>query len=98
MSRRYGTNNKVFVILLAMTMIFVGLYTFFGSNGLMEIIRRKHMDSDLKADLEQVKRENLLLRSKIWAMKNKPFEVERIARERLFMIKPGEKIYLVEEK
>ncbi len=97
MARRSNTNKKVLVVLLAVILSFVALYSFFGSNGLMEIIRRKGMQAELKMELETLKKENLRLRSEIWALKNRPGEVERIAREKLFMIKPGEKVYLVRE-
>ena len=97
MLRRKGTNKKVLVALLAVSMLFVGLYTFMGSNGLMEILRRQNIEMEYKNQLEEAKQENLHLRATIWALKNRLFEVEKIAREQLFLVKPGEKVYLVRE-
>jgi cell division protein FtsB len=78
--------------------MFVGLYTFFGSNGLMEIMRKKRIENNLDQDMEKMKRGNILLRSRIWSLQNSDLEVERIAREMLFLIKPGERVYLIDEK
>lgn len=90
--------KKILIALLAFSMLSVGLYSLFGSNGVMEIVRRKEMENDLQKKLAALKKENILLRSKIWSLKNRTFEVEKIAREQLMMIKSGEKLYIVEEK
>jgi cell division protein FtsB len=91
-------SKKILIALLAFSMLSVGLYSLFGSNGVMEIVRRKKMEQDLQKKLEATKRENIILRSQIWSLKNRDFEVEKIAREQLMMIKAGEKVYIVEEQ
>jgi cell division protein FtsB len=91
-------SKKILIALLAFSMLSVGLYSLFGSNGVMEIVRRKKMEKDLQQKLEATKKENITLRSKIWSLKNRDFEVEKIAREQLMMIKAGEKVYIVEEQ
>ncbi|MBN2134353.1 MAG: septum formation initiator family protein [Acidobacteria bacterium] len=97
MSKKTGFNKKLLISLLAVALLLIGLYTFFGSNGLMEVLRRKNMEKDLNSELADIKQQNLELRAKIWSLKNRMFEVERLAREQLFLIKPGEKVYLVKE-
>jgi len=98
MARKRRKNKRFYVLVLAFAMIFAGFYTFFGSNGLMEIMRRKNMEKDLKHKLTRIKNDNIRLHSEIWTLKNKPSEVERIAREKLFLIKPGETVYLIKEE
>lgn len=90
-------SKKILIALLIFSMLSVGLYSLFGSNGVMEIVRRKGIEQDLQKKLEATKKENNILRSKIWSLKNRDFEVEKIAREQLMMIKSGEKVYIVEE-
>jgi len=91
-------SKKILIAFLAFSTLSVALYSLFGSNGVMEIIRRKKMEQDLQVKLEVLKKENIKLRAKIWSLKNLDQEVERIAREELLMIKNGEKVYLVEEE
>ena len=91
-------SKKILIAFLAFSTLSVGLYSLFGSNGVMEIIRRKKMEQALQVKLEVLKKENIKLRAKIWSLKNLDQEVERIAREELLMIKNGEKVYLMEEE
>lgn len=91
-------NKKILIAFLAFCTLSVGLYSLFGSNGVMEIIRRKKIERDLETKLEALKKENIKLRAKIWSLNNLDQEVEKIAREELLMIKSGEKVYLVEEE
>lgn len=97
MPRKKKFDKRILTVFLGIVFILVGMYTFFGSNGLMEIIRRKSIEKNISDQLEIIKSENLALRAKIWSLNSRLFDVERIAREELLLIKPGERVYIVKE-
>ena len=75
---------------------FVGLLLASYVSPLQEIIEGRGRVSTLRAELEEVQRENAA-RERLVGELETPEGVERAARERYGMIGPGEKVYIVEE-
>jgi cell division protein FtsB len=76
---------------------FVGLLLASYVSPLQEIMENKSHISALQADLERVKKENAAKERLAQELKT-PSGVERAARERYGMIKPGEQVYIVVEE
>ena len=76
---------------------FVGLLLASYITPLQEIIEYRGQISTLRADLEEAHKENAA-RERFVAELETPEGVERAARERYGMIKPGEKVYIVPEE
>lgn len=67
----------------------------FSKEGLMTV---RDFEKDLQALVrsnQNVSEENKRLRGQIEGLKTDPFEVERIAREKLNLVKPGEIVYQI---
>jgi len=64
------------------------------------ITLRQYKEEITKLDrtIKELEGENSFLKKEIRELKHNPLYIERIAREELGMIRPGEKIYRVKEK
>ncbi len=76
---------------------FVGLLLASYVSPLQEIIESRGRVSALRADLEDIQKENAA-RERLVGELETPEGVERAARERYGMISPGEKVYIIPEK
>jgi cell division protein FtsB len=65
-------------------------FTVFGERGLLNLVRYQKERQELVAEAERLKAENQRLREEIERLKNDPSLIERLAREELGMVKPGE--------
>ncbi len=76
---------------------FIGLLLASYVSPLQDIVENHHRISTLRADIEEVEWENAAKERTVKELQT-PEGVERAARERYGMIKPGEKVYIVPEE
>ncbi|MFQ5708394.1 MAG: septum formation initiator family protein [bacterium] len=79
-------------------LVFVLYFSFGGHYNLYKYWKLKRKKQELQAHIEQLQHEKQELLRKIELLKNDKAYIEKIAREKYKMSKPGEKIYLIEEK
>jgi cell division protein FtsB len=65
-------------------------YAIMGNNGYLELRRREAKNQELRLKADGLRQENKEIRSEIRALKSDPKAIEKIAREELGMVKPGE--------
>jgi cell division protein FtsB len=75
---------------------FIGLLLASYVSPLQDIVENRSHIASLRADIEEVERENAVKERTVEELQT-PEGVERAARERYGMIKPGEKVYMVAE-
>ncbi len=79
----------------AVFLLFVLLVTaVFGKKGLIEIARARRVYADLEKEIDKLKAEKARLEKEIIALESDPRAVEREARDKLWLMKPGEKVLL----
>ena len=88
-----GISRPLKVILYA---AFIGLLLASYVSPLQDIVENRSRIASLRADIEEVERENAAKERAVEELQT-PEGVERAARERYGMIKPGEKVYIVPE-
>ena len=76
---------------------FIGLLLASYVSPLQDIVENRSRIASLQADIEEVERENAAKERAVEELQT-PEGVERAARERYGMIKPGEKVYMVPEE
>ena len=76
---------------------FIGLLLASYVSPLQDIVENHNRISTLRADIEEVERENAAKERTVEELQTSA-GVERAARERYGMIKPGEKVYIVPEE
>jgi cell division protein FtsB len=86
-----GIPRPLKVILYA---AFIGLLLASYVSPLQDIVENRSRISALRADIEEVERENAAKERTVEDLQT-PEGIERAARERYGMIKPGEKVYIV---
>jgi len=65
----------------------------FGDMGLVKYYRMKSQCNALAEDIGKLKQDNARLRKDVYALKSDPAYLERIARDKLGLARPGEIVY-----
>ena len=68
-----------------------------GDAGLLKLRERQEQLADLESRVAGLEAENDSLRQVLWSLEHDPAFLERIAREELGMVKPGEQLYRVDD-
>jgi cell division protein FtsB len=68
-----------------------------GDRGLFEVWRKKTSFQQLTAEVQTLRDQNTSLRSQIEALRHDPLAIERIAREELGYVRPGEITFVFRE-
>jgi len=79
---------------VGLVVLIILVFTVFGDNGLISLVRDKRHEKSLVQEKERIEKENKELRQEIERLKNDPSYVERLAREELGMVKEGEIVYM----
>ena len=87
---------KGFLFLL---FLIIASYEFVGGDhGFYRIRNQTRRIELMKAEIVEIQKENGALRRQIALLESDPATIERIARERYRMVKPGETVYVVRER
>ncbi len=81
---------KLSVAMLAAVSAMAFIYALAGENGYLELRKRRQQKQELGEKAKQIRQENRELLGEIKALKSDPKVIERIAREELGMVRPGE--------
>ena len=86
------------LILGAFVLVVLLITTFFGKKGIIEIYKTRRNYTILQKEIEQLKEEKSRLEKEIAALEASPQSVEKEARDRLWLVKPDEKIVVKKKK
>ena len=67
----------------------------FHENGILNAYRFEQEQVKMKEENDALRRENILLQKNILALKSDPYEIEKIAREKLNLAITGDQIYRI---
>jgi cell division protein FtsB len=82
--------RRLALLMVGLVSLLVLAYAIAGDHGYLELRRRQSKNRELRAKAEQLRQENKETLSEIKALKSDPKLIEKIAREELGMVKPGE--------
>jgi cell division protein DivIC len=68
-----------------------------GDKGLVELVKTRQDFHSLQASLQKVRNENARLREEARLLREDADTIEKVARERLGLIKPGEKLFILKD-
>ena len=68
-----------------------------GDKGLFAMLRARNEYRDLQDKLERAKQDNASLRAQAYRYRHDPAAIEALARERLGMIRNGERVYVLKD-
>jgi cell division protein FtsB len=82
--------RKLSILMVAAVSLLALVYAISGESGYLELRRRQAKTRELNRKIEQLQQENKAMLNEIKALKSDPKTIEKIAREQLGMVKPGE--------
>lgn len=86
--------KKIGLYAIGFLLIAILITTVFGKKGLLEIARIRKVQADLVRDIEILKQEKARLEREIEALKTDPRSVDKEARDKLWLMKPDEKVII----
>ena len=89
---------KFFVVVVGLGLIALVVHTVFGAGGYVDLQKRDAELQRINEKVEDLEKENRRLTGEVKSLKNDPAAIERVAREQLKLVKPGEKIITLPEK
>ena len=90
--KRKALSLALFLILAASL-----LNALFGDRGLLELLKTRQELHALEQEITELNAENERLLEEVRSLKSSPLAVERLAREKLNMVRPDELILLIRE-
>lgn len=86
--------------ILASIIVVVGLLvgSLFGDRGLLQLVSQRERAESLAREIEQLKADNSRLAAEIGALRTDPYAIERLAREELGLVRPGETVFVIREE
>ncbi|HQH46787.1 MAG TPA: septum formation initiator family protein [Candidatus Aminicenantes bacterium] len=87
-----GLWKKIALLFLGFILIVLLITTVFGEKGLLSIARARKAQAVLLREIEALKMEKARLEREIEALKKDPESVDKEARDKLWLIKPDEKV------
>lgn len=88
--KQHSFFHRLSLLMVGVVSLLALTYAIIGNKGYLELRRREGQNRDLRAKAEQLRGENKAMLSEIRALKSDPKLIEKIAREELGMVKPGE--------
>ena len=67
----------------------------FHENGILNAYRFEQEQVKMKKENDSLRKQNILLQKNIRALKSDPYAIEKIAREKLNLAKPGDQVYRI---
>src|SRR5437016_10819932 len=79
--------------LLALGLLALGIHDVFGAHGYLAMRRTEKQVDQLQDEIDRLNRENQSLAQQMNALKTDPEAIERVAREQMGLVRPGEMIF-----
>jgi cell division protein FtsB len=85
-------------ILTFLIILIVALFILFSNYGVYKRIKLEIQKKELYSKISNDKKIQDSLKQQIELLKNDKLEIERVAREKYGMVKPGEKVYFIKKE
>ena len=89
---KHSRYHKIFLLSLGFFLLLV-LMAVFHENGILNAYQLEQEQFEIRQENENLRNKNEKLRLEIAGLKSDPYEIEKIAREKLNLIKPGDQVY-----
>jgi cell division protein FtsB len=93
-----SVRRKVFMAGVGFLILVMLVTSFFGKKGYMDIYRARKSCRALEGELQRLDEQKKKLELEIRELETDPGAVEKEAREKLWLMKPDEKVIVIKEK
>ena len=90
--------RRFLIIVIGLGLFALVVHTVFGERGYLGLRSQRGEYERLRQEVQKLEEENQQLKEEIKALKTDPSAIERVAREELKMVKPGEVVITLPEK
>jgi cell division protein FtsB len=91
--------RKLILVLVSLFFLAGIIFLFFNEYGILKYIKLNNQVNELNEKINAVEKENKRLQAEIDSLENKvPAKIEKVAREKYNMIRPGESKIVVEDR
>ena len=95
-SRRRGKRSGQMAAIIMLTALFGSFYALLGKNGLVAVMKMRSRATQLQYEVNAKERANREMLDIIRPLRDgDPDAIEKRAREKLFMVRPGDTVYVV---
>lgn len=91
--REKKRNDRIFLFFFLVIILFLAYSFFFGDMGYLKYLELKKNEQKLMKDINQISMENNALKNEIELLKKDPSYMEKYAREKFGLVKPGEMVF-----
>jgi len=96
-SSRSARWKKLFVAAGSLLCLYLFVTFILGEMGLVKYYRMKEQYSTLTEGIAKLKQDNVRLRKEVYSLKNDAAYLERVARDKLGLARPGEIVYYYDD-
>ena len=89
-----SNSQKIILLSLGFFMLLM-VMAVFHENGILNAYRFEQEQVKMKEENKGLRRQNDLLKEEIISLKSDPYAIEKIAREKLNLAKPGDQVYRI---
>ena len=89
--------QKIFLLSLGFFLLLL-LMAVFHENGILNAYQLEQEQHKIKTENKNLRTKNEKLRMEIKGLKSDPYEIEKIAREKLHLVKPGDQVYHIVQR
>jgi cell division protein FtsB len=97
MMRLYGIRRKLATTAVGLFTVWLFLHVMLGANGMVVYRQKKNEIEDLQKQVETLQKENDHYTQQIKALQSDPKMIEKVAREQLQYMRPGEVVFVAPE-
>jgi cell division protein FtsB len=93
-----GLRKKAAILASIIVMVGLVVGSLFGDRGVLQLVSQRQRADALAREIEQLKDENSHLAAEIAALRHDPASIERLAREELGLVRPGETVFVIRDE
>lgn len=90
--------SKKSILIAGIVLVIISTFVLFSNYGLVNRLRLEQRKAELNEEITLRKKSQDSLQKAIERLENDSLEIERLAREKYGMKKPGEKVFIIKEK
>jgi cell division protein FtsB len=93
-----GLRKKAANLASVIALIALVVGSLFGDRGILHLLAQRQRTEALAGEIAELREENGRLAAEIAALKTDPRAIERLAREELGLVEPGETVFLLRDE
>lgn len=98
LNREKNRKMKIVIFLFLSIFIFLSYNFFFGKMGYLKYVELKKNEKKLITEIREISQQNISLKKEIDLLKKDQQYLEKYAREKFGLVKPGEMVFQFENK